>query len=306
MPDRTNTDAALTLLSEANQAHGTEFHLDHRFDGGVQSGAWLLIDGTGKQAVLKWSPNRGWAPQIERAARGVAKIRSAGYPTPAWLAVGLTANGFGYQIQELVPGRSRNQVTAHVAELLIDVLERHAGLDPDPQRCWSQFVTAQMTNQRDELLQRAAETGPTGKKLVAACERLLAVHGPVTLPTGDLVHGDFRPGNILFHANHVSGVIDIEALGSGTRAFDYATLLSAHEITPEAMEILCTAGEQVAGPGALAYCFAQVVLDLTVFVHERELQPGIQNVSRLLDRVVILLNRANGTQALAAPAPSRR
>ena len=125
--------------------------------------------------------------------------------------------------------------------MLIDVLETQAGLDPDPQRCWSQFVTGQMTDQRDELFQGAAETGPTGQKLVNACERLLAAHGPVALPTGDLVHGDFRPGNILFHANHVSGVIDIEALGSGTRAFDYATLLSAHDITPEALEMLRTA-----------------------------------------------------------------
>jgi Phosphotransferase enzyme family len=115
-----------------------------------------VIDGTGKKAVLKWSPNRGWAPQIERAARAVAKIRSAGYPTPAWLAVGVTTNGLGYHIQELVPGRSRNQVTAHGAELLIDVLERHAGLDPDPQRCWSQFVTMRMNDHRDELLRTGA------------------------------------------------------------------------------------------------------------------------------------------------------
>ncbi|WP_392675736.1 phosphotransferase family protein [Streptomyces sp. LN785] len=294
MPDRADSDTVFTVLNEANQVHGTDFQLDHRFDDGVQSGAWLLTDGTGRQAVLKWSPDRGWAPQIARAARSVAKVHSMGYPTPAWLAAGVTTDGFGYQIQELVPGRSRSQVTAHEAQLLIDVLETHAGLDPDPQRCWSQYVTGQMTDHREELLQGAAETGPTGQQLVNVCERLLAAHGPVALPTGDLVHGDFRPGNILFHGDHVSGVIDIEALGSGTRAFDYATLLSAHDITPEALEMLCSAGEQVAGPGVLAHCFAHVVLDLTVFVHQRELQPGIRNVSKLLDRAVILLNRAIG------------
>ncbi|MFE2985007.1 phosphotransferase [Streptomyces sp. NPDC059262] len=62
-----------------------------------------------------------------------------------------------------------------------------------------------------------AGTGPTGRDLVDACERLLAAHGPVALPTEDLVHGDVRHGNILFDADRVGGVIDIEALGSGTR-----------------------------------------------------------------------------------------
>lgn len=273
--------------------YDTQFQLDHRFDRGVQSGAWLLTDNAGRQAVLKWSPNRDWAPQIERAAAAVAKIRAAGYPTPAWLAVGTTTSGFGYQIQDFVPGRSQEQVTVDEARLLIDVLETHAGLDPDPQRCWSQYVT-RMTNEREDLCRQLAQTGPPGRRLVDACEQLLATHGPVTLPTGDLVHGDFRPSNILFDAGRVSGVIDIEALGSGTRVFDYATLLSAHDITPEAMDLLCTAGELVAGPPALAYCYAHIALGLAVFVHQRNLQRGIKNVSNLVERAEILLNRAHG------------
>ncbi|MGW6142726.1 hypothetical protein ACWFRM_36475 [Streptomyces sp. NPDC055144] len=56
----------------------------------------------------------------------------------------------------------------------------------------------------------------------------------------------------------------------------------------------CDAGEQVAGPGVLAYCFAQVALDLTVFVHQRNLQLGIQNVGKLLQRTLMLLDRAQG------------
>ncbi len=294
MSDRVDARTAQAVLSEANHKHDTQFRLHHRFDDGVQSGVWLLTDEAGRRAVLKWSPTRTWAHQIEHDAEGVAKIRAAGYPTPAWLAVGTSTDGFGYQVQEFVTGHSPIQVTVNEAWLLIDLLETHAGLDPDPQRCWSQFVTARMADRREDLRQQAAETGPTGRRLVNACERLLAAHGPVTLPTGDLVHGDFRPGNILVHADRVSGVIDIEALGSGTRAFDYATLLSAHDIAPDAVQMLCTAGEQVAGPGVLAYCFAQVALDLTVFVYRRDLKPGIQNVGKLLDRVVILVNRADG------------
>ncbi|MFJ4856421.1 phosphotransferase [Streptomyces sp. NPDC088730] len=195
-------------------------------------------------------------------------------------------------------------MTADSALSLVGVLEMHAGLDPGPERRWSQFVTDQMTGHRDEDSQRpAGRDRRDGRKPAQACERLPAAHGPVTLPSGDLVHGDFRPGNILCHADRISGVIDIEALGSGTRVFDYATLLSAHGITPEAMDILGTAGERVAGAGALAHRFTHLVLGLTAFVRQRELAPGIQNVRKLLGRVVIPLNRADGTELKAVSGP---
>ncbi|MFJ1927843.1 MULTISPECIES: phosphotransferase [unclassified Streptomyces] len=194
-------------------------------------------------------------------------------------------------------------MTADSALSLVGVLEIYAGLDPSPERRWSQFVTDPMTGHRDENSQRpAGRPRPAdGRKPAQACERLPAAHGPVTFPSGDLVHGDFRPGNILCHAERISGVIDIEALGSGTRVLDYATLLSAHGITPEAMDILGTAGERVAG--ALAHRFAHLVLGLTAFVRQRELAPGIQNVRKLLGRVVIPLNRADGTELKAVSGP---
>lgn len=295
MPDTTEARAAAqAVLRDANETHGTGFHLDHRLEGGVQSGAWHLTDpATGRRAVLKWSPRPSWAPQIQRAAVAVAKIRAAGYPTPEWLAAGTTASGLGYQIQEFVPGRSPHQVTVRAARLLIDVLETHAGLDPDPERCWSEYVTTAMATEREALCHDLFRIGPAERRLVEACEHLLALYGPVTLPTGDLVHGDFRPGNILVAGDCITGVIDIEALGSGTRVFDYATLLSAHHITADATRLLVTAAEQVAGPEVLAFCFVHVVLDLAAFVHQRNLQPGIQNIGRLAERVEILLGRSD-------------
>lgn len=292
MPERDDTRAAQGVLDEVNLAHGTRLRLLRRFDDGVQSGAWLLRGEDGRRAVLKWSPSRSWAGQILRAADAVAKVRSAGYPTPEWIAVGTGEGGFGYQVQAFVPGRSPDRVGAEEARLLIGLLETHTGLDPDPRRDWSRFVREQLSGHPDGLRQQAAATGAAGREMAAVCTRLLAAHGAVALPTGDLVHGDFRPGNILLDAGRVSGVVDVEAIGSGTRAFDYATLLSAEGLSPEAVRMLCAAGERAAGPGVLAYCFAQVALDLTVFVHRHRLERGIRNLRTLTDRAALLLSRA--------------
>lgn len=85
----------------------------------------------------------------------MAKIRAAGYPTPEWLAVGTAASGFGYQIQDFVPGCSPSELAVREARMLVDVLETHAGLDPDLQRCWTQYVTATMADEHEEVCRRA-------------------------------------------------------------------------------------------------------------------------------------------------------
>lgn len=84
---------------------------------------------------------------MKRAARSVSLIRSRGYPTPAWLAVGVSRAGYGYEIQELVPGSTRTQLTVGVAASLIEVLELQAGLDPDPDRSWSVYLADWYTAQ---------------------------------------------------------------------------------------------------------------------------------------------------------------
>jgi aminoglycoside phosphotransferase (APT) family kinase protein len=272
--ERTDPQAARLILADANRTHGTSYHLAAPLNGGVQSGTWLLRDGKNEDAaaVLKWSPNRTWAPQIRRAGRAVQRARAAGYPTPAWLAAGVAELGFPYYIQQYVPGRSPRHLTVEVAERLIPVLEHQRGLDIDPHHCWSQYARDRLAGGWDHARKAMAGSGPRGLRFVASIDALFAFFGQVELPTGDLVHGDFRLDNILFSSEQVAAVVDIEALGSGTRAFDYATLLTVDDVDPAGWELTRIAGEQVAGPGVLAHCFALVALELADFV--RQHAPG--------------------------------
>lgn len=149
-----------SVLREVNDEHGLDLSLVRRLGGGHQSGAWL-VGSADLQAVLKWSPDEQWAAQVMRAERSVRVARSHGYPTPRWLATGVTVAGHGYQLQEVAPGRPPVHLDAGAAAWMVTVLERQRDLDPDPGRCWSDHVTATAPATRDALA-RIATSSPTG------------------------------------------------------------------------------------------------------------------------------------------------
>lgn len=283
-------EAALEAVRDANLRAGAQWRLGDRLIGGMQSGAWNMESTDGSPTVVKPALTKDWTQQIVRAERAVAVARAADYPTPAWLATGITASGLGYQIQEFVPGGARRVIGVLEARQLIGVLELQAGVDPDPGRCWSDLLEDDLGTGLADLRAGATGAGPAAQELACACDRLLNASGPVRFPRADLVHGDFRPGNILFDGGVVSGVIDIEAFGSGTRVFDYATLLDHPEISDEALVLLVEAAVDVAGPTVLRLCFARVALDLARFIR-RAAVPNTQEqrgdrIRALADRVV--------------------
>jgi len=225
-----------------------------RCAGGMRGGAWLVADGHGRLAVLKVCHN-DLAPRVPVLREVVGRLRSAGYPTPEWLASGLSADGFGYWIADHVPGRASTPLTPGKTRLLLEVLESQAGLDPDPSRNWSEYVLRP---------DPAHVPGPVVDSYLALFEQA----GPVHLPSGDMVHGDFNSCNIFLDSGAVSGVIDIEAIGSGTRAVDYAWLLREAYLEnygPEVIAMIRRAGEAVAGPEALRVCMAATVFDIFRF-----------------------------------------
>ena len=276
-PETADTAA---VLEEVNASLRGTYQLVRPLQGGFQSGAWLIRDEARGQAVLQWTPNRTWAEQIQRASRAVAVVRRCGYPTPAWLAVGVTGCGFGYQVQEYAPGRPREHLTEETARRAVDLLELHRNLDPDPGRSWSEYVTTKFQDQWTSTISEVSATGLAGAELAEQAALMLSRYELPVLPKADLVHGDFRLGNILFDDETVGGVIDIEALGSGTRAFDYATLLDHDLADDTAVELLVAAGREVAGPAVLARCLVHVVLDLALFMHRSRLPA----VTRQADR----------------------
>jgi aminoglycoside phosphotransferase (APT) family kinase protein len=264
---------AQQLLDEINQAHDLRFVIDEPC-GGSAACAWQLIDRAGSRAVLKC--NDGMAHRMTRLPTLVDRIRSAGYPTPAWLASGVTADGCAYHVVEFVPGEpmSRSTLTGRMAAQLVEVIEGQVGLDPDPTQDWSRYVRACAFEEGESGPRSVLRwIGRAGAGLVERFDAVLAPYTAPDLPDGDLVHGDFNTCNVLTHHGEVSAVIDIDACGSGTRAVDYAWLLREAFVTsadPEAIATIRRAGEAVAGPGVFAICAAATAFDITRFTSRHD------------------------------------
>lgn len=261
--DRSQAEAA---LRDASAVTGRRWHLAARLDGGRQTGAWLVRAEDGTAAVLKTTADAQWAARVVAARRAVEVARRAGYPTPAWLAAGTTRAGIGYQVQEWCPGHTSDDVDTATAEALIAVVESQAGVDPSPEHCWTDFLREQIGTGRERL---RAESGAP-RPMLDVCDRLVRDADRATWPRSDMVHGDFRPANVLFDGGSVSGVVDVEAIGSGPRAFDLATLLSHDRVDQDALVRIVAAGTDAAEPVVFRACVAVVFLDLLRFSRRDE------------------------------------
>ncbi|MFI5714055.1 phosphotransferase [Kribbella sp. NPDC051620] len=210
-----------------NRAHGTSYVLIHQLPGGYRSGAYLVRDRNGREAVLKFSPDPSWARHVIRAAPVIAEARRSGWPTPAWLTVGTTRRGHLYHLQERAAGTSPEHLTASMARQALPILDWQCGRGPNTDQDWSAYDRAVVFTGESDLLTAIEEHSPTGRALTRAVRSSLHQYQACTLPTSDLVHGDFTPDNILLDHDSLTAIIDVEAAGRGSRFHDLATL-SAH------------------------------------------------------------------------------
>jgi aminoglycoside phosphotransferase (APT) family kinase protein len=263
---RVSVDEVLKWVSEQ---HGVPYVLVDRLAGGFQGGAYLVEAPDHGRVVLKWSQDPGWAKQVVRAEVVVRAVKERGYPTPAWLAAGVTDQGLPYQVQEFVAGSPLPVLDERAADLLLELIDRQAGMDPDPGRNWSEYARGVVFGDGRQRLRTSGEAGST---VVDAFDRLCRPLADLELPARDMVHGDFSLDNFLVLDGQVSGVIDIEAIGSGSRVFDLAAVIrSAYLRDAEAsgLDRVRQVAENVAGPDVLRIFAAATLYDILIFGLER-------------------------------------
>lgn len=258
------------VLGLVNARHGTEFELVGRLTGGRQGGAWRVAVPGADDAVLKWSENASLRSRRPQAPAMVGRLRRRGYPTPAWLVSGVTEQGLSYVVQELVDGEAGSWSSIPLPEVLA-AIELQAGLGEPASETWSTYIEWVLSSDSGPLGYLRA-MGRQGLGIVEHLQRVLDPFKDCRLPDGDLVHGDLSTGNLLVRDCRLVAIVDIEAIGPGTRVVDYAWLLreAYSEVAPAAERTLIQqAGQGIAGRGVMAKCAAATALDIVAFEQRR-------------------------------------
>jgi len=288
----TAPDPVAATLDAANAAHSTTFQLLGRLPGGYQNGAYELRTEGGQRAVLKrWFGPRP-VDQLRQAAATVETAKSVGWPTPAWLYWGMGPDGVAYGIYEFVDGHHRHALDEPTLDALLTINALQRDLDPPTTNNWSSWVVEVVYEGRESILDEVSDFPAGGSRFGSAIARVRTWAGSLAPPDRDLVCGVFDLENVLFDADGVAGVIDVQAIGRGTRAFDlavlYSRLTAGERQSPIGRRLRGTA-ESVAGPAVFAVCMAAEFLGLLLFVvrNNPTVGPAIfENAAEALESLV--------------------
>lgn len=229
--DNCGSAATLADLRESDGHAGLTFLFD-------------IVEADGARAgyVIKLPPagvRRRGNTDVYRQAPLLRALYSAGLPVPAvpWAEAGDDNHWFGlpFIVMERLPGHTffvwdpapgvpRDQATAtHYWRLAVSTLARLHGFDW--QRHLADWEAAQDLSGEITRWERiyAQAPDPAWRAAAAVTERVLLDSQPDGRPIG-LFHGDYQPGNCLYHEGALSGVIDWELSGIGAQLLDVGWL----------------------------------------------------------------------------------
>jgi hypothetical protein len=249
-----------TLLRQVNQQHGTTFTLGERYPGGEQ-GAFALRDATGSQFVLKWTPEPSALSRLEYAASTTGRLRRVGYPAPKYVASG-RAEGGVYSIQSVLPGTPLQSVSGSLVPQVLELNALQAGRALPGEHTWpAPVIDAVLYGGTGFCLLESLQTYSSyTAELLRVLQTTVRRYADAQYATGDVVHFDFNPSNILVTASWLTGVIDWEGTCAGDRVFDLATLLFYNYEAEDVREQLLSEIFERVNPQVVSVYLAHLIL----------------------------------------------
>jgi aminoglycoside phosphotransferase (APT) family kinase protein len=269
---------------------------------GGESGSTFDIDLGGVAAILKLSDDGPDVPEDQRRLmRLVASLRARGYPAPEYLGVG-SAGPTAFTVQRRLPGElvdpgsgqrvSGDLMTMLLPELL-DVIElqRDAGdLAAPPWPTW--LIDTIHRGGDGYCLHATMQERPDTAAILDQVRDLTTEHARGPVRTGDIVHFDLSPANVLHDRGRLSGVIDwnvpFAGASQGDRGFDLATLLFYTYDIAAVRDRLWDAATAVSGIGwTIVYLSHLVLRQVEWSVRHR---PGSPEATRFITLATAILD----------------
>jgi aminoglycoside phosphotransferase (APT) family kinase protein len=192
-----------------------------------------------------WRSRATWAVRTRAAGELVVKVRhgdralektqwcaarlpllgARGYPVPVIVWHGLLTGEWHVVVQRRLPGRPVTALTRPLLGAVLDLvaLQADAGIPADD-RDFAGYVANVLFDDWDEVWADALSAGPGAGEL---CERVAGWLQPVwglRLPPADFAHNDLNLANVLTDGTQITGVVDWDEFGLGSRALDLIAL----------------------------------------------------------------------------------
>lgn len=203
-----------------------------------ESGSAFVVASGDDQLVVKLVPaGRNALDNQRRLIRLVSGLRRRGYPAPEYVGAG-ESGGAVFTVQRRLPGQGLHRpglppepgLFAAVLPGLLAAIELQCDAGDLARPPWPAWLTGTIEAGGDgyclhATMRQAGDTAALLDRLQALGRR----NQRGEPRTGDIVHFDLNPANILQVGGQLSGVVDwnipFGGAGQGDRGFDIATLL---------------------------------------------------------------------------------
>lgn len=210
------------------------------------------------------------AEKTSFAETWLPRLGERGYPVPRFVWHGPVGEALYAVVQTRLPGeplRRGGETVSPPSDALLAELLALVELQEDAGASAAELAARDFASWQEHVVfdgwggwwDAAAEVAP---ELTERFARLVRPLEAVRLPRGDFAHNDLNLSNILVADGHVSGVVDWDELGFGTRAGDLVGLAydCAFAGARDTTTLLLERARDLAGPDAVAVLFAYSAL----------------------------------------------
>jgi Ser/Thr protein kinase RdoA (MazF antagonist) len=235
-----------------------------------------------------------WAARAERTGPIVVKVRhgdrasektqwcaahlpalgARGYPVPAILWHGMISAQWHVTVQNRLPGRPLTALDGPMIEAVLHMVELQAGAGiPGGDRDFTGYVANVLFDDWDEEWADAPQAAAAAGPLCARLRRWLQPVWGLRLPPADYANNDLNLSNILTDGAQITGVVDWDEFGLGSRALDLIALAFDCERGGDhaAADRLLARAARVAGDGGLRCLVSyRAIAGLAHYARERQ------------------------------------
>lgn len=253
---------------------------------------WAVSMPTLGEATVKIRRGNRAAEKAHWCALNLPLLAERGSPVPSIIWHGSLDHEWHVILQRRLPGRSLRSLTWSLLTQVMEVVELQANAEAVPtqeDRDFAGYIAHVLFDGWDDVWRDASSASPEAEALCARLRTLLEPVWGLRLPARDFTNSDLNLSNVLSDGYRITGVVDWDEFGLGSRAIDLVVLAfdCARNGADSMADHLLARATEIAGSSGLQ-CLVSYRAIVTLAEDRRERldsQQNIATIEHILDRL---------------------